>query len=339
VTYTATDALGATATATQLVTVFDDTAPSITAPVDVTVGTGAGATSGSALVSDSLLGSASSIDNCPGAPTIARTGVPAGNLFPLGATTVAYTATDAAGNTASAVQTVTVVDDTSPTIIATVTPASPNANGWNSTPVTVSFTCADNVGIVSCTTPILLGEGADQTATGTASDAAGNTATATVTHLNIDLTKPVISFNGNAGLYAVDETVAITCSATDALSLIATATCPDATGPAYAFGLGSHTLNATATDRAGNTQTASTTFTVGVTEEALCALVQRFVNKTGVAGSLCAKLDAAAAARDRGNSRTEHNILKAFANEVNAQRDKSISPADADLLLDLASAL
>jgi hypothetical protein len=87
------------------------------------------------------------------------------------------------------------------------------------------------------------------------------------------------------------------------------------------------------------TQTASTTFTVGVTEEALCALVQRFVNKTGVAGSLCAKLDAAAAARDRGNSRTEHNILKAFANEVNAQRDKSISPADADLFLDLASAL
>jgi hypothetical protein len=42
--------------------------------------------------------------------------VPAGNVFPLGQTTVTYSATDAHGNTSSATQVVTVVDNTPPTI-------------------------------------------------------------------------------------------------------------------------------------------------------------------------------------------------------------------------------
>ena len=74
-------------------------------------------------------------------------------------------------------------------------------------------------------------------------------------------------------------------------------------------------------------------------EVILCALAQRVVTKDGVASSLCAKLDNAAAARDRGNLKAAQNILKAFMNEVNAQRGKAITAEDADLLILLASRL
>ena len=156
--------------------------------------------------------------------------------------------------------------------------------------------------------------------------------------LDVDLTRPTIAFSGNNGSYTVDQTVAITCTATDALSRVdpAHTTCPGASGPAYVFALGMHTLSATATDRAGNVATASATFAVGVSEPDLCVLARRFATKDGVAGSLCAKLENAADARDRGNMRVERSILNAFANEVEAQRAKAISPADATVLLTLA---
>ncbi len=46
-----------------------------------------GAARAGAVVSDATLGSPTASDNCP-APTVARTGVPAGNIFPVGDTTV-----------------------------------------------------------------------------------------------------------------------------------------------------------------------------------------------------------------------------------------------------------
>ena len=74
-------------------------------------------------------------------------------------------------------------------------------------------------------------------------------------------------------------------------------------------------------------------------EATLCALAQRVAAKNGVAQSLCAKLDNAAAARSRGNLKAAENILKAFTNEVNAQRGKAITEEYADLLILLASRL
>jgi predicted extracellular nuclease len=74
-------------------------------------------------------------------------------------------------------------------------------------------------------------------------------------------------------------------------------------------------------------------------ESTLCALAQRVVAKSGIANSLCAKLDNAAAARNRGDLKAAQNILKAFTNEVNAQRGKAITTEDADLLILLASRL
>jgi hypothetical protein len=95
--------------------VNDTIKPEITAPSDVTMGTGAGATSCGLVISDAVLGSATATDNS-GSVSISRTGVPAGNFFPVGTTVITYTATDGAGNMSSDTQSVTVNDTTAPTL-------------------------------------------------------------------------------------------------------------------------------------------------------------------------------------------------------------------------------
>ena len=120
------------------------------------------------------------------------------------------------------------LDKTPPTISGTPDRAA-NAAGWYRGDVTVTFACDDALsGIVGCSDPATLGEGADQSATGTAHDAAGNAATTTVGPINVDKTAPTISGapttppNGN-GWYAGDVTIHWTC--TDELSGVA-GTCP-----------------------------------------------------------------------------------------------------------------
>ena len=112
-TYSALDSHGNTASAVQVITVTDNTPPTITAPANVTAYTGAGATTCDTVVSNATLGTASASDNCAGVQ-VSRS--PSGNTFPVGVTTVVWTATDWAGNTATANQTVTVIDNTPPLI-------------------------------------------------------------------------------------------------------------------------------------------------------------------------------------------------------------------------------
>jgi hypothetical protein len=107
VTWTATDAAGNSASATQLVTVVDDDAPEVAAPAALTLGTNSGASY------VGPIGTATVSDNCSSGPALTITNdAPAS--FPLGETTVTWTATDAAGNSSSATQLVTVVDDDEP---------------------------------------------------------------------------------------------------------------------------------------------------------------------------------------------------------------------------------
>src|SRR5438093_7700326 len=293
VTWTATDGAANTATTTQAVIVVDDTAPTIVAPANIHRGTGPGATTATVLVSDADLGTASATDNCPGTLAPSRSGVPAGHLFPFGVTTITYTVADGAGNTNAATQTVTIDDTTAPTITGARLPAA-NAAGWNNTDVVVTFTCADvGSGIASCTSPVALsGDGAAQSANGTATDHAGNSTSTTVSGINIDKTKPVITYSGNAGAYTIDQMVVITCSASDGLSGMASNTCTGVNAPAYTLALGSHTLSATATDKAGNTGTASTTFTVGTTPTSLCTLTKQFVQSSAKYQALLSGLKA-----------------------------------------------
>ena len=94
VTWTVTDGSGNTATATQLVTVFDTEVPTITAPADVTVCSGAAVS----------LGTPTTADNC----TVASTTSNAPGSYGVGTTVVTWTVTDGSGNTATANQNVIV---------------------------------------------------------------------------------------------------------------------------------------------------------------------------------------------------------------------------------------
>jgi lamin tail-like protein len=110
-----------------------------------------------------------------------------------------------------------------------------------------------------------------------------------------DTAAPVVTYSGNAGTYTVDQTVNITCAATDEArgSGIASTTCADVTGSAAALGLGTHAFSATATDNAGNVGTASGSFTVTVTPASLCGLTKRFVDGSAKYQRLTTKQQAA----------------------------------------------
>ena len=100
------------------VTVNDTQNPVVSAPPPVTLFTGPGAMSCGVTVAnlDATFGVGSANDNCSGVGPVSRTGVPAGNAFPVGVTVLTYSATDAHGNASSASQLVTVIDNTLPQI-------------------------------------------------------------------------------------------------------------------------------------------------------------------------------------------------------------------------------
>ena len=227
-------------------------------------------------------------------------------------------------------------------MLASSAPAA-NANGWNNTNVTVSFDCltGDPLDIIiSCPSDVVLStEGANQSVTRSATTKGGGTVTATIAGISIDKTAPTITFTG-ATTYTIDENVSITCVISDALSGLAPGSaCESASGPAYLLGVGTHTLHASGIDLAGNPASATFTYTIGSTEETLCALTENLVTKKGIEKSLCAKLEAAAASRARGNMNAWANQLNAYRHEVEAQRGKAISDADATLLIELADGL
>ena len=86
---------------------------------------------------------------------------------------VTGTVIDKAGNQASTSLSVS-VDKTAPPIQATLNPP-PNAAGWNTGPVTVTFACADGLsGIASCSSPVTVSAPGSHTVIGTAIDRAGN---------------------------------------------------------------------------------------------------------------------------------------------------------------------
>lgn len=63
------------------------------------------------------------------------------------------------------------------------------------------------------------------------------------------------------------------------------------------------------------------------------------ISDPGLSRSLLAKLDAAEAARDGGDTRSANGHVRAFMNAVKAQRGKHISTEAADLLLTDAAAV
>ena len=170
-----------------------------------------------------------------------------------GSHTVSYWSVDVAGNV-EAIKTLTIrIDSGAPTISGSRTAA--NAQGWNSGPVDVTFTCFDGEsGIAGCGPDQTLGnEGHGQSATGTAVDNVGNTALAPVTGINIDLTKPTLTgaptTDANAAGWYRDNVV-IRWTPSDALSGVDATTAPaDSTITSEGSNLGAGPV--TVSDNAG----------------------------------------------------------------------------------------
>jgi hypothetical protein len=184
-----------------------------------------------------------------------------------GAQTLIASCNDLAGNNGSASYSLK-VDTTAPTISAAAT-TSPNANGWYRSDVTVAFSCADTLsGVASCpSSQTLSGEGAGISSTAqSVSDLAGNTsAPSNIVTVQIDRTAPSVSVTGvtNGATYSLGSVPTAACSTTDALSGVATQATLSISG-GNADGTGSFTATCSgASDKAGNTGSASVSYTVG----------------------------------------------------------------------------
>jgi len=180
-TYTATDSSGSgrTATDSQVITVTDSTPPAISAPADVTVD--ADPVACAVAAAGVTLGAPTVNDNC--ATTVTNN---APSVYQLGQTTVTWTATDAAGNTATATQRVNVVDVTAPviTINGPATVVVECHTSYADAGATAADACDPNVpvtasGVVDVNTPGVY------TITYTAEDDAGNDAAPVTRTINV----------------------------------------------------------------------------------------------------------------------------------------------------------
>ena len=179
------------------------------------------------------------------------------------------TAVDNAGNSASDTVSDINIDQAAPSISASIAPTA-SGTGWYNISTgapTVSFTCNETGGsglVGSCPAAVTLGEGADQSVSGgPVSDLAGNVSNvATISNIDVDLTAPSVSLVGGpangSSHYFGSVPAAPTCSASDALSGLAGAC--SVTG--YSDAVGTHTVTASASDNAGNSASASSTYTV-----------------------------------------------------------------------------
>ncbi len=249
-TATVLDKAGNTTTADSSAVNIDRTAP-VTA-ADAPAGWNNTAVTVSLSASDGLSGVGATYYTVDGGTPVKATTL---TISTEGQHALAYWSVDTAGNVETAKTATVKIDLTRPTIGHRVTPT-PNANGWNKTPVTVSYECDDALsGVATCPVPVdVTTDGRDQAAPGTAVDNAGNTQLDDA-KVSIDTVKPTITGapdrdpNTN-GWYAGNVTVGFTCS--DALSGIAACSSPTTLGEGAA-----QNATGTAIDAAGNSDSAT----------------------------------------------------------------------------------
>ena len=161
-------------------------------------------------------------------------------------------------------------DTTPPTISASAANADSTpytAGTWTKQTVTVHFTCSDTgSGVASCSADQAFANEGTFTANGTATDNAGNSASASFGPIKIDKTAPV-----SAGSVAINGSLAtVTLSASDSLSGVASTTYrvnggaqQTYTGPFDVTNPGANAVSFFSTDQAGNGETTKTlNFTV-----------------------------------------------------------------------------
>lgn len=307
----------------------DTTPPEfVLAPADVTHE----ATSAAGAIVDYALPIAT--DNLDPAPVVAC--LPAsGGVFPLGATTVTCTATDAKGNRRVDTFDVTVVDGTAPAITLPELTSLGEATGANGAAVTYggasAFDTVDGDLHVTCTpgsgSIFAIGE---TRVTCTATDQAGNEASSVFIVTVSDSTAPALSVPADITAEATSRAgaaVDFTASGFDAVDGDVAADCSPASGSTFAFGV--TVVTCTATDSRGN-KSAPQTFTVTVADTTKPELTAAdvTVEATGPAGA-AADWDAPTAI-DNIDGALTNVICDRTAGEVLALGDTKITCSATD---------
>ena len=263
VTLTVTDTSGNTSTCTTTVTVEDSIAPSITCNTDITVSTDPGDCYATVNFPDAL-----ATDNCATVTVTQTAGLPSGSQFPVGVSTIEFTAEDANGNTNTCSFDITVEDNEAPVAVcenitiqldefgfASITAADLDGGSTDACGVDTlaidqdTFDCS-NVG--------------DNNVTLTVTDVNGNTATCTAVVTVEDVTAPEVfcqditvqlDANGMVSITGMD----VDGGSTDACGIasydldIDTFDCSN---------VGINTVELTVTDTSGNTATCMAMVTV-----------------------------------------------------------------------------
>ncbi len=265
VTVTAADAAGNTSTASFAIVVRDTTAPALFPPTGQTLET----TSAAGAVATYT---ASAFDIVSGSVPVSFNIEP-GSTFPLGTTTVTASTIDPAGNAASAVFSIVVVDTTAPVI---VTPANIvlEATGPAGAVATFAPSASDivsgNVAVSSSNASGSVFPLGVTTVSLIATDAAGNSSSSAFTVTVVDTTAPTLTVPANIlvdSTTVMGATVTFSVAASDIVDGTLAPTLSKASGTL--FPIGATVVTASVTDAAGNTTTKTFTVTVRAPAAAL----------------------------------------------------------------------
>jgi hypothetical protein len=218
-------------------------------------------------------GTPTASDNCSGVNLTTTHGP--GSFFPLGTTTVTYTATDASNNSVSGSFDVTVTDNTGPVINGQPATVYLDATGSASVTVADVTTAAgitDNCGVQTSSlsqSSFGCANIGTNNVTITATDVNNNTSTLSVVVTVLDTIAPVLT-NVPANI-TVSNDAGLCGAVVNWPTITATDNCPSplvtATPPSGSFfAVGTHVVNVVVTDASNNQSTASFTVTVEDTE-------------------------------------------------------------------------
>ncbi len=178
-----------------------------------------------------------------------------------GTTAVNGSCTNQAGMTTDAAPLSVMIDKTAPTNLTGQAARPADSNGWYNHAVMVSFTGQDALsGIASCSSTNYNGpDSAGALVSGSCTDNAGNSANGSFS-LQYDATAPVLNPTVSPNPVTLNGSATASANATDNLSGVAAQSC----GAVDASTEGPHSVSCTASDFAGNTASASASYSVVV---------------------------------------------------------------------------
>ncbi|HEX8188757.1 MAG TPA: immunoglobulin-like domain-containing protein, partial [Pyrinomonadaceae bacterium] len=256
---TATNGIGSPAACSFNVTVNDNQTPTVSCPADVTTTTAPGSCDAAVNV-----GTPTASDNDPNVTVggVRGDAQPLNAPYPKGTTTITWTATDTAGNSASCQQTVTVNDATAP--VVTLNGANPMTVECHTTFTDPGATAADSCDgarPVSVSGTVNANAVGSYTLTYTATDLSGNTGSTTRTVNVVDTTAPVVTLNGATPVTVVQGSAFVDPGAT-ANDSCGGPLAVSVSGSVNTGVVGTYVLTYSATDASGNTGSATRTVNV-----------------------------------------------------------------------------